>query len=150
MASHRFGSPFFSAILRAPPHLPLAHDLLTRATTVDTRSLLLDDEDPTQIDKIPAPLLHALLVPPPKKKPSMIPPPLPLSLTRKVEPARLTESDEVWLGTLPLATRAVLEAARRAPSEWPSAPRLEHAVIRPVVGDGTVPLVSAELELIDA
>jgi hypothetical protein len=117
---------------------------------VDTRSLLLDDEDPTQIDKIPAPLLHALLVPPPKKKPSVIPPPLPLSLTRKVEPARLTDSDEVWLASLPLATRAVLEAARHAPTEWPLAPRLEHAIVRPLVADGTVPLVSAELELIDA
>ncbi len=118
---------------------------------MDTHSFLLDDSDPTEIDRIPS---HLLRVPPPakpaKKTPSVIPPPLPLSLTRKVEPARLTESDEVWLETLPLSTRAVLEAARHAPSEWPFAPRLEHAVIRPLVSDGTVPLVSAELELIDA
>lgn len=129
--------------------MSLARDLLTRAT-VDTRSLLLDDEDPTQIDKIPAPLLHALLVPPPKKKPSVIPPPLPLSLTRKVEPARLTSSDEVWLASLPLATRAVLEAARHAPTEWPVAPRLEHAIVTPVRTDGAAPLLTEEIELVDA
>lgn len=120
---------------------------------MDTRPLLTnDDEDRTEIDRIPAPLQHALRagfsVPPPKKKP-LYPPPLPVALTRK-RPALLTESDEAWLGTLPPAARAVLEAARHAPAEWPVAPRLNHAIVRPVATDGTVPLVSAELETIDA
>ena len=52
--------------------------------------------------------------------------------------------------TFASAARAVLEAARHAPAEWPVAPRLNHAIVRPVATDGTVPLVSAELETIDA
>ena len=106
----------------------------------------------TEIDRIPAPLQHALRaglsVPPPKKKP-FYPPPLPIALTRK-RPALVTESDELWLDTLPHAARAVLEAARHCPPEWPVAPRLPNAIVRPVATDGTVPLVSAELETIDA
>jgi hypothetical protein len=134
---------------------------------VDTRPFLpYDDDEPTQIDRIPAPLQHklsfcapqaafvreissrSLSVPPPQKKP-LYPPPLPIALKRK-RPALLTQSDEVWLGSLPHAARAVLEAARHAPAEWPVAPRLPNAIVRPVASDGTMPLVSAELEMIDA
>lgn len=127
---------------------------------MDTRSFLLDDEDPTEIDRIPAALLR---LPAPDwkaeaKKPAVIPPPLPLALTRKVEPARLTDSDEVWLATLPLATRAVLEAARHATTEWPMAPRLAHAVVTPVMSAAYAAvrtpavdlLLTEELEIADA
>ncbi len=94
------------------------------ARDVDSRPIYLDDAEPTQIDSLPAPIAHmraARAVP--------IPPPLPFALTRKLEPKALTDSDEVWLESLPPATRAVLEQARHAPSEWPAAPRLANAVI---------------------
>ncbi|MBX7193084.1 MAG: hypothetical protein K1X94_13540 [Sandaracinaceae bacterium] len=110
---------------------------------MDSRPIYLDDAEPTQIDSLPAPIAHMRAA-----KGGLIPPPLPFALTRKVEARPLTDSDEQWLESLPPATRAVLEAARRPPSEWPIAPRLANAVTMPVITDGAVPLVSAELELV--
>jgi len=126
---------------------------------VDSRPNLLDaDDDVTQIDAIPAPLLH---IPPPaapreraqRKSQPPIPPPLPISLKRPAAPgaervAPLTESDEAWLATLPAETREVLEAARRSSTGWPIAPRIPSAVVTPLAAP--IPVVSAELELIDA
>ena len=56
-----------------------------------------------------------------------IPPPLPARLSRVHR--ELTE-DELWLESLPAATRAVLEAARVAASI--EAPRLRFAVAQPI------------------
>ncbi len=126
---------------------------------MDSRPNLLDaDDDITQIDAIPAPLLH---IPPPaarsasakRKSQPPIPPPLPISLTRPAahgaeRVAPLTASDEAWLATLPSETREVLEAARRSSTGWPIAPRIPSAVVTPLTAPASV--ASAEVELIDA
>lgn len=106
---------------------------------MDTRPLPFDEDDPTQIDRIPAPLQHALRAGllgssvDTTRRPSF-PPPLPVVLERR-RPDPLTDSDEAWLETLPPASRAVLEAARRGPAQWPLAPRVPNAIVRPVTSD---------------
>ena len=61
------------------------------------------------------------------------PPPLPLTLRSKsTPPPAPTSDDDAWLATLPEATRLELEAVRNASSRWPLAPRLNHAVAKPV------------------
>ena len=62
------------------------------------------------------------------------PPPLPFTLQSKVEePTDSLVSDEAWLATLPEETRRELEAVRNGASRWPLAPRLSHAIAKPVV-----------------
>jgi len=126
---------------------------------VDSRPNLLDAEDDiTQIDLLPSPLLH---IPPPRvpgerlkrKSQPPIPPPLPISLRRHASHANehvapLTESDEAWLATLPPETREVLEAARHTSTGWPIAPRIPSAVVTPLAAPAT--LRSTDFELIDA
>lgn len=61
------------------------------------------------------------------------PPPLPLTLRPKSTPPPAPPSDDdAWLATLPEATRLELEAVRNGASRWPLAPRLNHAVAKPV------------------
>lgn len=108
---------------------------------MDPHPRLLDvDEDVTEIDLLPAPLRH---IPPPakpeRKVRAPIPPPLPILLKRKVDGEgarplvnREPDSDELWLATLPPASRNVLEAARRPVAGWPIAPRLTYAIAQPV------------------
>ncbi len=97
--------------------------------------LLDDDDDLTEIDVLPAPMLH---IPPPARPKEAtlrapIPPPLPIPLTRRVEQvAPLSDSDEAWLATLPPASRNVLEAARRTAGGWPTAPRIASAIAQPI------------------
>lgn len=127
---------------------------------MDSRPNLLDDDDITQIDALPAPLLH---IPPPappaerarRKSQPPIPPPLPISLTRPaahagVRVAPLTESDEAWLATLAPETRDVLEAARRSAAGWPIAPRIPSAVVTPLVASVSLEPATVEVELLDA
>lgn len=126
---------------------------------MDSRPNLLDaDEDITQIDAIPAPLLH---IPPPampaterpkRKSQPPIPPPLPIVLTRATRTADelvapLTESDEAWLATLPAETREILEAARRTSAGWPMVPRIPSAIVTPL---RPMDVSSSEIELVDA
>lgn len=104
---------------------------------MDPRISLLDAEDDiTEIDVIPAPLLH---IPPPARPKgearlrAPIPPPLPIPLTRRVEQvAPLSDSDAAWLASLPPASRNVLEAARRSAAGWPIAPRIASAIAQPI------------------
>ncbi len=49
----------------------------------------------------------------------------------RAEVAELSE-EERFLATLPLATRAVLEAARTPVAAWPTRPRVPFAVARPI------------------
>lgn len=61
------------------------------------------------------------------------PPALPLTLRPKSTPPPAPASDdEAWLATLPEAVRLELEAVRNASTHWPLAPRLNHAVAKPV------------------
>lgn len=60
------------------------------------------------------------------------PPALPFALKPKAR-AESVVSDEAWLATLPEEARRELEAVRNGASRWPLAPRLSHAVAKPVV-----------------
>lgn len=92
----------------------------------------------TLVDVIPAPLLH-MLPPPPRRaavrgsEPSVLRSAANSERELAIEAARVASvSDEAWLASLPPASRAVLEAARRGPGPWPLAPRADSAVARPV------------------
>lgn len=60
------------------------------------------------------------------------PPALPFALKPKARTESVV-SDDAWLATLPEEARRELEAVRNGASRWPLAPRLSHAVAKPVV-----------------
>jgi hypothetical protein len=61
------------------------------------------------------------------------PPALPFAMRPKADTHERLVSDEAWLMTLPEETRRELEAVRHGASRWPLAPRLSHAIAKPVV-----------------
>jgi hypothetical protein len=61
------------------------------------------------------------------------PPALPFAMRPKADTHERLVSDEAWLMTLPEETRRELEAVRNGASRWPLAPRLSHAIAKPVV-----------------
>lgn len=88
-------------------HAPLSQMLLSGAMDVNSMELSLAEPDE--------------------------PPALPLTLRLKsTPPPAPTSDDDAWLATLPEATRLELEAVRNASTRWPLAPRLNHAIAKPV------------------
>jgi hypothetical protein len=93
----------------------------------------IDDESPTTA--LVRPLIAQLA--PPARRPTPIPPPLPVALRRRVsfgphELVHLGTDDQAWLATLPDEQRAVLEAAAQPSVPWPHAERISGAVCTPI------------------
>ncbi len=66
--------------------------------------------------------------PPPPRRITPIPPPLPTVLRK-----RISYGDEEWLASLPLASRAILTAAAMPAPPWPHAERIAGAVCTPII-----------------
>jgi len=95
---------------------------------------LEDDLATTTFDR--AEILAALMArspglqvpPPPPRRPTPIPPPLPTVLRK-----RISYGDEEWLASLPAESRSILEAASRPARPWPHAERIPGAVCTPIL-----------------